>query len=478
MHIRELVKNLSTKIKELAKIGTLSLPSNKKFLLLLTAGVAIRFALAPFTEQRWDMYTWRLHQAFTYQYRINPFWPTQALEFAWGYPPLWLFTLLLVYPIYTIFCPTSYPQEASQLWNPYNTATDPQQRMTLFFESYKRFLPTPQGQVEGLNLPFLDLLIKTPIIFSDILIAILLYKIVKSISNEKNAEYASLAWLLNPYVIWMSSVWGMFDSIPTLFILLSTYYLLQGKIYKSALTISIATLYKLYPLILIPINTIIISKKEGSLKKAIKYCLISIAVTLLVIIATYFAFALYTGQESLNLSIKLTYNLFLKRASPDWEGKNIIAGLTPLILLQDKLGATNIPISPVLLSIALTITMIKLIRNKEITAETILSYVTAAHFIIYMTYTVVNPQYFIWILPLLLMLTAKKDRKLKYLYWAISIMPLSTIICTYDLSYHISPYFITEYQQVYIRPEILASTIALTIFYIASIKLVFLKKAK
>ena len=482
MHAQKQAKNFILQIKSViqkqsAKLKASEFLCNRKLLITLILGTAIRLALAPFTEQRWDMYIWRLNQAFVYQYRINPFWPRQGLEFAWGYPPLWLFTLLLVYPIYITFCPTCYPQEVSLLWNPYNSAADPQQKMTLFFESYRRFLPPPQGLVKGLNLPILDLIIKTPIILSDILIALLLYRIIKSVSRgEKAAKYAYTTWLLNPYVIWMSSIWGMFDAIPTLFIVLSTYYLLQNKIYKSALTLSIATLYKLYPIILLPINALLIIKRERKIKKAVKYFIISTGIIILVIFIAYFVFALYFGQEPISLSVKLTYNLFVKRASPDWEGKNIIAGLTPLIILQNKLGATNIPVSPILLSTGLTIMMIKLVRNKEITNDTILSYITATHFIIYMTYTVVNPQYFIWVLPLLLILSARKNTIIKYLHWIISLIPLLTIICGYDLSYHISPYFIAEYQGIRISSETLASSIALTIFYIASIKLIFLKE--
>ena len=483
MRTQSQTKTFTAKIKDIfwkqkGKLENFSLfIRNRKILFPLILGAAIRFSAAPFTEQRWDMYIWRLNQAFVYHYRINPFWPTQALEFAWGYPPLWLLTLLLVYPFYIILFPTSYPQEVSLLWNSYNSITDPQQRMATYFESYWRFLPPPQGNVQGLNLPILDLIIKTPIIISDLIVALILYKIVASLSNEKNAKYAYLAWLFNPYVIWISSVWGMFDSIPTLFMLLSIYYLTKNNFYKSAIMLATSTLFKLYPALFIPIFTLIVFKKRRKFKEAIKFFLISIGIIFSVIFVTYLAFAFYAGQEPLSLSIKLTYNIFVKRASPDWEGRNIIAGLTPLYFLSDKIGATNIPLSPLLISIALALTLIKLGRQKELTTEDILSYATAAHFIIYLTYTVVNPQYFIWVLPLILILAAEKNAKLKYLYWAVSIIPLSVIFCSYDLSYFFSPYFVSGYLKICISPEYFTESVALAIFYIACIKLAFIRKS-
>jgi len=477
------IKTFSAKIRDLFRKQKEKLENllifvhNKKILLPLILGAAIRFSVAPFTEQRWDMYVWRLNQAFVYHYRVNPFWPSQALEFAWGYPPLWLFVLLLVYPFYIIFFPTSYPSEVKLLWNPYNCIVDPQQRMTAYFESYRCFLPPPQGNVQGLNLPALDLIIKTPIIVSDLIIALIIYNILTSFSCEKNARYAFLAWLFNPYVIFISSIWGMFDSIPALFMLLSVYYLIKNKFYKSATTLVIATLFKLYPAIFIPIFAFIVFKK-GDFKKAIRFCLISISIIFSIIFVTYLVFAFYAGQEPLSLSIKLTCNIFVKRASPDWQGRNIIAGLTPLYFLSDKIETINIPLSPILLSIALAITLIKLGRMKKITKEDILSYATSAHFIIYLTYTVVNPQYFIWVLPLILILAVVKNMKLKYLYWTISIIPLSVILCLYDLSYFISPYFISGYLKIYISPEQFIESVTLAIFYIVCIKLAFIRKTQ
>ena len=436
-----------------------------KILLPLILGAAIRFALAPFTEQRWDMYIWRLNQVFVYNYHVNPFWPSPGapLEFAWGYPPLWLFVLLLVYPFFTLVSHVSYPQSAGALWNPY-----PWANATEFFESYRRFIP--------LNLPVLDLIIKTPIIIADLCVSIFVYKLVKSMSNEKYARYAAWAWLLNPYVIWVSSVWGEFDAIATLFVVISVYYLIKKELSKSALMLSIGTLFKLYSIILIPVFALIAFKRSKKIGHGLRYCLIAGGIALSTLFFTYVAFAASFGQSPLSLSVKLTYNLLVKRASPDWMGQNFISGFTPLILLNGMTGTTNIPVSPILMSIALIIILISIWKTREFSGTDIVSYAAVSVLVIYMTYTVVNPQYFIWILPLVLILISKEKSFLKYFYWAISVLGIIAIMySTVDLSYNISPYFVSEYLGIRIPLELLATSIGLTVVYAIGIKLVLRK---
>lgn len=432
-------------------------------------GALIRFTLASVTEQRWDMYIWRLSQVFVYHYHINPFWtdPGAPLEFTWGYPPLWLLALLLVYPVFMLVSPISYPQNVGALWNPY-----PWPNATEYFESYRRFIP--------LNLPVLDLVIKTPIIIADIGIAIFIYKLVKSISNEKYAKYAVWAWLLNPYVIWVSSVWGEFDAMATLFVIISIYYLVNNRLDRSALTLSIGALFKMYPVVLIPMFALVIFKRTKKIGRGLRYCLISGGITLLVVFITYVAFAAAFGQDPLSLSTKLTYYLLAKRASPDWMGQNVIAGLTPLAMFSGVTGATNIPLSPILMSAALLLILFRLWKAKELSTDDIVSYAVVSHFAIFMTYSVVNPQYFIWVLPLLLILVSpRKSWLIKYFYWALSIIGIIALMfSTVDLSYNVSPYFVSEYLGVRISPEVFALSVGLIILYGVGIKLALRRRAQ
>ncbi len=428
-------------------------------------GIVIRFSLAPFTEQRWDMYIWRLNQAFVYGYRINPFWPDPGapLEFAWGYPPLWLLTLLILFPMYFLMSPMSFPGNASALWNPY-----PWSGMTEMFESYNRFIPP--------NLPVLDLVIKTPIIIADVLTVFFIYKIIRSTLDERKARYAAWALLLNPYVIWISSVWGSFDAIPTLFVVVSLYYFIQNKYDRSAIALSIGILFKLYPIVLVPVLGLIAYKRAKEVRLALRYILIAGGITLAVAFGTYCLFILFAGQDPVSLAPKLMFGLLIKRASPDWLGQNAISGLTPLVVLRDLVGTSNIPVSPILMTSALSLILLSLYRMKTITLIDIISYSVVTHLMIFMTYSVVNPQYLTWVLPLLVVLYALKPNwLLEGFFWVLSLVGIIALVSSYDLSYNISPVYVSTYLGMKIPPELMGVAIGLALLYLTGMKLALRK---
>lgn len=461
------------------RLTTFKLLLNPKLGVPLIIGTLIRLSLAPLTEQRWDMYIWRLHQVFVYGYHKNPFWLGQGVAvapieqaFCWSYTPLWLFTLLLVYPIYALISPTSLINDPRSLWaftwNPY----DPNSNM---FEAYHSFVP--------LNLPLLNLLTKIPVIIADILIAFLLYKIIVSIFNEKNAMYAYYAWLFNPYTLWISSIWGMFDQIPILFVLLSLVALVKKKYKASALLLSTAVLFKIYPILLVPVFALISYKQTKKFRNAVKYCVISGVFIFLVVFMTCFTFALASGQEPVTVSIRVAVGLLRGRSSPDWEGHNIISGMTPLIVLQNvfgNLGLNNVPVSPILMSMALFFVLIKMYRKESFSRDDIFSYTVVTHLVIYLTYTVVNPQHLTWVLPFILVLgVERKSSPLKYFYWIVSIIGLLYVIQSQGtLSYWVSPYFLPGCldipPSVYIQPIVLA--VAIAALYIVGIKLSLKKR--
>jgi hypothetical protein len=412
-----------------------------KTALILTLAVLIRFSLAPFTEHRYDMYIWRLNQAFAYQYGVNPMNPPEWMDknatvFFWSYPPLWLFCLLAVYPIYAAVSHPTLPTNVSELWRGMYTFNNP-------CEAYHSFKPE--------NLPLLDTLIKIPLILSDFATALLLLKIIGNFSGGNKAQKYAYMWILNPYVIFISAVWGMFDTLPTLFTLLATWLLLEGESGKSAISLSIAALFKMYPIVFAPILALIHYKKYRKPFAAVKYLLTAAGLTILTMLQVNFCLALTFGQEPFSTSTTMVWLLLKGRASPDWYGSNIFFGLTPLSMMEGlfkRLNVkTNVPVSPILVSIAVTIILLKINQKKTLDSADIFSYITAAHFAVYLTYTVVNEQYLIWILPFLLVLAAMRDSsKITFIYWTISLTAMLFIFTHYgDLSYFISPYFVPGY---------------------------------
>ncbi|MEM3769641.1 MAG: hypothetical protein QXG76_00460 [Candidatus Bathyarchaeia archaeon] len=431
--------------------------------IILTLAVLIRFSLAPLTEQRYDMYVWRLNQALAYQYHINPLNPPiwidkNATPFLWSYPPLWLFCLLTVYPIYASVAHPTFPANVSELWRDMYTFKNP-------CEAYHSFKPE--------NLPLLDLLIKTPLILSDLAIALLLLKIIGKLSGKEKARKHAYMWILNPFVIFISAVWGMFDTLPTLFTLLAVWLFLEGKLGKSAVSLALAALFKMYPIVFAPILAFMHYNKSGEKTEAAKYLLVTVSLTLLITFLTNFCFALIFGQEPLKTAVTLTWQLFKGRASPNWYGSNIFFGLTPLNALEKTFKAwrveANIPLSPILICVAIAFLLFKISRKKNLDMVEIFSYITVAHFAIYLTYTVVNEQYLIWILPFLLVLAAVKNSpKMEFIYWTISLTTMLFIFAHYgDLSYFISPYFVPGYPEYF--PALMLFGFAAAAIYLVGI---------
>ena len=63
-------------------------------------------------------------------------------------------------------------------------------------------------------------LLKQPVIICDVLVAYVLYRYVERRGSDK-ATFAMKVWLFSPFNIIVSAVWGMFDSIAVLFVLLA-----------------------------------------------------------------------------------------------------------------------------------------------------------------------------------------------------------------------------------------------------------------
>jgi len=63
-------------------------------------------------------------------------------------------------------------------------------------------------------------LIKQPIIICDILLAYFLYRYLEGRGSDK-ASFVLKVWLFSPYNILLSGIWGMFDAIPLLFLVLA-----------------------------------------------------------------------------------------------------------------------------------------------------------------------------------------------------------------------------------------------------------------
>lgn len=79
------------------------------------------------------------------------------------------------------------------------------------------------------NKEIFDLLLKLPANISDILTGVLIFYLVLKDSNQKWATLGFIAYVFNPAIFFNSSIWGQYDGIPALFLLLTIYFLVINK---------------------------------------------------------------------------------------------------------------------------------------------------------------------------------------------------------------------------------------------------------
>lgn len=75
----------------------------------------------------------------------------------------------------------------------------------------------------------IDIFLKLAANLSDLATGFLIYKIIKEKLNYKLGHIAALLYIFNPGLVFNSAVWGQYDSVAILFLVLSIYYCLIKK---------------------------------------------------------------------------------------------------------------------------------------------------------------------------------------------------------------------------------------------------------
>lgn len=96
-------------------------------------------------------------------------------------------------------------------------------------------------------------LIKIPAVVSDIVAAILVYKFSCKKIGSNLALILSLTYALNPAIIINSAIWGQIDSIYTIFIFLSIFFITEKKYFYSFIAFTIGFLIKPQGFVFAPI---------------------------------------------------------------------------------------------------------------------------------------------------------------------------------------------------------------------------------
>lgn len=156
-------------------------------------------------------------------------------------------------------------------------------------------------------------IMKFPYLIFDGLVAFLLLKMRNGVEEM---PLGLKFWILNPVVIYSAYMFGQFDIIPALFILLSLYFAGSGNSRLSVLSLGIGGGFKIVPLILLPIAASLLG---NTMIQRIKLCFFGLLPFLLLIVLLW-AFSgadvfravfpsVLTGKIGAGLNLKM---LFLK----------------------------------------------------------------------------------------------------------------------------------------------------------------------
>ncbi len=356
----------------------LSIPRN--VVIVTVVGLIVRVLLAPFTSHPYDM---GIFYAITQQIIKGemPFWGLGGI-------PMFYYTLVPVSLLYEL------------LAGPLNVHP-------IVISSLPPIVQGALGWVtpgNGLTLVipdwFYNLLVKIPLIISDFFVGIVLYRMVGERYGERAAFISFCLWFLNPMVVWVSGGWGMFDSLPALFSILATYFVLKRSYSLGAICLAIGVGYKLYPLLLLVPLVAYSVRIEGNLAKFARPALIFVF-TLLVLFLPLVP-QLIQGSSAI---------LGSQPSNPSTNPSSTF-GLTywSIAPFTSISGSAVSLISTLLLILSVIIVgVVAAIKVRSI--EALFFWELASLSTVFFSYPRVNEQWFLWLLPFLILISQSKSRR-------------------------------------------------------------------
>ena len=176
-----------------------------KLAVILVLGVIVRLILMPISAHPLDVSVW---------YNISENILKNGAFSLQAFPPLWYHYMLV---------PIAYSYD--WLSGVLSTSAVPMASIPAELNFY------PSFNIQYIPGLLFNFIVKIPFLLSDIALALLLYKIVEELTKSKGlAEKAAILWFLNPFVIWISAGWGMWDTLPAFFSFPAFYLILKKEI--------------------------------------------------------------------------------------------------------------------------------------------------------------------------------------------------------------------------------------------------------
>lgn len=148
--------------------------------------------------------------------------------------------------------------------------------------------------------PYMVLLLKLPSIIGDIASSFIIYRLAKKYLSLEMGVLLSSFYIFNPAVFINSTIWGQVDSLFTLLIIISIYFLTENKIYLSSAMFAAAVLMKPQGIIFLPVLFFELVRRK-SLRDFLLSAVSAVSTAAVIILP----FALYNG-------VLWIFNLFSK----------------------------------------------------------------------------------------------------------------------------------------------------------------------
>jgi len=367
----------------------------------LVVAIPIYLMIAPFTGQRYDVY-FLLSSGIRLLQHVNPFEPGTPPAYPgplkWAYPPLYPVYSAFSFLVYQALTGSALPSVMGLTWPGWLTST---------YNIYEAYVPS--------SLPVLVFLLKLHMVLS----ALLTGHFLKRMTGD---PWAAIWWVANPLVILIAVIWGQLDPISTVLVIASLFYFQKGKANQAYLLASLGAAVKVWPVLLIPLMLVVDLRKRGPRAlRPLLWCLPPVLVTA----------GLYAAYGNLVNSL---FVLLYARGIPTFSGAFTVNGLT----WQEVLVVLKSPPVPLFLLVGIPAYLacyawVYFKRETDVVKWLIVSIL-----ILFLTYNYVNPQYFYWLVPLLIL------QKRKWMALLFTVLPLIYVILSYDLFYFVSPAFLPD----------------------------------
>jgi Gpi18-like mannosyltransferase len=357
-------------------LGALKFKRLLDFKWVILVGLLIRFALSTFTAHSTDMEI--------NKFAVRTFYENGeiALFSNWTSPPIFYFSLIFFYAPYAIL------------------------HYCVGFADYRVFF-LPVRAVESL-------FIKMPMMFADVLIFAFLLKSIHylkpNLSKDRSVLLGSL-YFLNPFVIMISSVWGMFDALAVVFIIAGIYMWAKEKPLLSGSLFAISAVTKWIGVAPLLFETILLLRAKR-FRTAFQVVVVGITIILSVLTLPF----IIAGKTDFLLEV-LSFRLGQGSDITRWYGMTYLeyfGKLDVFHILPDFLVSNYFLIIFGIFGISLCLTVFRS-RWKDQRADTFaLVKFTLLSFVgFYLTYQRINEQFLIWsiaLVPLILL----EDEKIRY----------------------------------------------------------------